>query len=448
MESPWNKGALVTNVLNYFAMTLHRGTQNSSAIIVIAAWASLIGHPLYWAIWTYFMPQPYESAVLRFGSAALAIGLFLRASWPPKLQKYFPLYWHFFVLIVVPVLFTFLALKNNFNPVWTLCHLGMIFLMILLIREVVWFILLLIIGTLLGAVLYWANGGSFSEVSISAEYLAIMLFAIFVCIPFLHAALKGTIESEGKIEAEKHRVKAFKALSGNIAHEVRNPVSSAHGAIAFIRKSLVDLDALKAVGDEAGYQKKLARIERIAGSAYDGLKRGDFIIQVILKNIREEEIDPATFKTLSVKTVVEKTLEEYAFQGQESTRVNFESEPDFMFKGDENLLIYALFNLLKNALYYLPDNPDSDITITRVPGRDVNRLLFKDTGPGIPEKALPRIFKNFATYEKVGGTGLGLPFCKRIMRAMGGDITCNSKQGEGAEFVLSFPVIDKTGMRL
>jgi signal transduction histidine kinase len=63
----------------------------------------------------------------------------------------------------------------------------------------------------------------------------------------------------------------------------------------------------------------------------------------------------------------------------------------------------------------------------------------RDTGPGIAPENLPKLFDNFYTSGKSGGTGLGLAYCKRTMQALDGDIYCQSKLGEHTAFRLSFP---------
>lgn len=99
---------------------------------------------------------------------------------------------------------------------------------------------------------------------------------------------------------------------------------------------------------------------------------------------------------------------------------------DFSFRGDETLYLFVLFNLLKNALYYFKRRSDGEI---RIKGAH-NRIHFRDTGPGMPKQNLDRLFHSFYTAGKQGGTGLGLAYCKRVMRAFGGEITCDSVVGE------------------
>ncbi|MCS5663208.1 MAG: sensor histidine kinase, partial [Flavobacteriales bacterium] len=95
--------------------------------------------------------------------------------------------------------------------------------------------------------------------------------------------------------------------------------------------------------------------------------------------------------------------------------------------------------LFKNSLFYLVNKPDGKIQIRLENGKDMNTLYFKDNGLGIPKDKLSSIFDNFMTYGKKEGTGLGLAFCKRVMIAFGGDVTCQSEYGQWTQFVLTFP---------
>lgn len=75
-------------------------------------------------------------------------------------------------------------------------------------------------------------------------------------------------------------------------------------------------------------------------------------------------------------------------------------------------------------------------------GDKYNSLYFKDTSTGIAPEVLPHIFESF--YSKTArGTGVGLAFCKSTMREFGGDIVCESVEGEFTTFVLTFPVVEE-----
>ena len=154
--------------------------------------------------------------------------------------------------------------------------------------------------------------------------------------------------------------------------------------------------------------------------------------EMILQNVKEGEIDKSNFVNLSISTIVQLAIKEFVFEDKEQKDlVNVDLENDFMFLGDKTLMIFVLFNLLKNSLYY-------KVKINIWLDSDKKCLYFKDDGVGISADKLESIFDNFFTSNKKGGTGLGLPFCKRVMKAFGGDISCKSAEGEGVEFILKF----------
>ena len=211
----------------------------------------------------------------------------------------------------------------------------------------------------------------------------------------------------------QNKVENLKSLAGSIAHETRNPLSAIKGCCEIIKNNL----------DEA-----IEYLDLISISSSRGLS----MVDMILQNIRDEEIVKSKFTNLSIARVVESAIKEFAFESKgQKELVNADLENDFIFKGDKTLIIFVLFNLLKNSLYY-----KAKINIWL--DGDKKCLYFKDNGVGIPADKLESIFDSFFTSNKKGGTGLGLPFCKRVMKAFGGDISCKSKKGEFTEFVLNF----------
>jgi signal transduction histidine kinase len=105
-----------------------------------------------------------------------------------------------------------------------------------------------------------------------------------------------------------------------------------------------------------------------------------------------------------------------------------------------------LTNLLSNALRYTPLGGQIEVTITALP--KVARLTVHDSGPGIPEEALPLIFERFYRADKSrsraeGGSGLGLAIARNLARAHGGDLTATNHASGGALFTLTLPLDSK-----
>jgi len=206
----------------------------------------------------------------------------------------------------------------------------------------------------------------------------------------------------------------LKSLAFSIAHESRNSLGGISQICDLMKENISQLNEF---------------FDLVKTTANRSLQ----VNEMILQNVKEGEIDKSNFVNLSIATIVQLAIKEFVFEDEEQKElVDVDLENDFMFLGDQTLMIFVLFNLLKNSLFY---NAKIEIWLNS----KNKTLYFKDDGVGISADKLPYIFDSFFTSNKKGGTGLGLPFCKRVMQAFGGDISCKSAQGEGVEFCLKFP---------
>ena len=180
---------------------------------------------------------------------------------------------------------------------------------------------------------------------------------------------------------------------------------------------------------------------RDAARGQRAVSRGLQAIAVTLHQLRPNAFDVSGFKHLSAAKCVRKAVDEYAYPTPaERDRVRVVVNHDFVFNGQETLLVMVILNLMKNAMYYFPMYPYSSVTIT-IDNKAGGSIVVRDTGPGIPANTMRNLFKDFSTAGKAGGTGLGLAFCKRATRALGGDISCKSEMGEYTEFSMKLPVV-------
>jgi two-component system phosphate regulon sensor histidine kinase PhoR len=104
-----------------------------------------------------------------------------------------------------------------------------------------------------------------------------------------------------------------------------------------------------------------------------------------------------------------------------------------------------LANLLDNAIKYTREG--GSVTVSSVAEPSAVRFLIRDTGIGIPQHELPRLFERFYRVDKarsreLGGTGLGLAIVKHLVRAQGGDVVVESEIGAGSTFSFTLPVHD------
>lgn len=115
--------------------------------------------------------------------------------------------------------------------------------------------------------------------------------------------------------------------------------------------------------------------------------------------------------------------------------------PDFDYTGDSELLYQVWVNLLENAVKFTPAG--GRIGISLAAAENAATVTVWDTGCGMDEDTLPRIFEQFYqgdTDRRGDGCGLGLALCKRIVELHGGAISAESRPGEGSRFTVSLPV--------
>jgi heavy metal sensor kinase len=119
-----------------------------------------------------------------------------------------------------------------------------------------------------------------------------------------------------------------------------------------------------------------------------------------------------------------------------------ESDADLQLRGDEQLLRRLVLNLLDNALKYTPPGGRVAVTARAADGRHV--VSVRDSGPGVPPEAQPRLFERFyragrshaADAPHATGAGLGLAIARWIARAHGGDVRLARSGEDGSEFVV------------
>jgi signal transduction histidine kinase len=114
---------------------------------------------------------------------------------------------------------------------------------------------------------------------------------------------------------------------------------------------------------------------------------------------------------------------------------------------DPNRIVQVLVNLLSNAIKFSPSGSSVEVITEQVDNQVEVRV--KDTGRGIPAHLLDAVFEQFqqvATTDATekGGTGLGLPICKKIIERHGGTIGVNSEEGKGSTFWFRLPLSGST----
>ncbi len=402
---------------------------NAEANIKFLGLLGLFGFPSYYFVWHDIFPQTYENLPLRLVNAAMFMPYIFYDRLSSNIRKYFPLYFCATLTACLPYSFCFMLLKNHFSAIWTMSIIAQTYLLIILVSDWKAFVVMTIIGVC----------GAFLTVQIMDGVIIFDQFRIEYLPIFGFTLASGIISIYRKDEDNRQKLKIMKSIAGSIAHEVRNPINS----INLIRSQIeVLVSKLKFTIQDSDHNSTEKELIELTSKISSSIKRANDIINLTLNDLRGQSQTHEHFSCLSAYEIVESVLKEYAYNNEnERKRVINKISPtdDFRFKGDETTLIYVLFNLIKNALYYLKSNPDLVITINSGSDEYYNFITVHDNGPGISQKIINNLFGNFVTDGKSGGTGLGLAFCKRSMLMIGGDITCESQVKKYTKFTLSFP---------
>jgi two-component system phosphate regulon sensor histidine kinase PhoR len=216
----------------------------------------------------------------------------------------------------------------------------------------------------------------------------------------------------------------------NVSHELRTPISSIKGyAETLLEGALDDKDHAKEFVSII-YQDS----NRLASLINDLLDLSKIELGKMKIDFVPVDINPIIDRCLGVlkKTISEKSL---------SISTEIPSDlPKIL--ADDKRIAQVVLNLLDNAVKYTPNG--GAIKIVACPAEKYVQVDVSDTGPGIPEEDLPRIFERFYRVDKshsreLGGTGLGLSIARHIVLVHQGQIFVHSKMNKGSTFSFTIP---------
>ncbi len=220
------------------------------------------------------------------------------------------------------------------------------------------------------------------------------------------------------------RLASVGEMATGIAHEIKNPLAGISGAISVFADDFAEDDPRREI-----VRQILEQIGRLDKTATDLLYFG--------------RPGKPEFNFVDLNSLVKKTLF-FVSQHPEARNIHRIKEMDRDLPAiwaDEKQIQQVLFNVIINAIQAMPGGGTLTVQ-TEVVDRDgapFVRVVVMDTGKGISEQELERIFVPFHT-TKTQGTGLGLAICRSLLEQHGGSIQVASRVGEGTTFMIDLPV--------
>ncbi|MCF2442406.1 ATP-binding protein [Dyadobacter sp. CY345] len=228
----------------------------------------------------------------------------------------------------------------------------------------------------------------------------------------------------------------------HISHEIRTPLNAIIGFSRQIEESKTGDDLRMKVGAIKNASDVLMMLinEMLDFSRFESGK---------IKLVNRQ------FKPLGMLDDVVDMLSVLAFNKEISLTRHFELAPGLILLGDDYRLKQVALNLLTNAIKFTPNGGRISILAeyrkTDQPSNGVLKIVVKDSGIGIAQENIEKIFDDFTQIEtpsevpRQTGTGLGLPIARRIVDLFGGKINVTSELGKGAVFSVEVPMVSVEG---
>lgn len=395
-----------------------------------------VGFPIYYVVWEFMFPQPYENLPLRILCSFLFFGIIYRNRLPFEWRKYLPAFYQVAITLCLPCFFFYMLLMNNWSNVWVMSFMSAIFLHILLV-HITWVMFAqTFAGIGLATFFAWVAQGFHIELTMDWTHVPIFLFIYLFGNLFY---FRNQVEHEAKVSLAK-------SFGAGIAHEMRNPLSGLLTSIDVIQSVLPNPKE----GRKAQYElsdEDVTLLREVSDDAMKIIHSGNETIDLLLTSIDENRVSRSTFQKHSAQSVVESAIESFSYKrATDRFAISLDVRSEFDFLGSDTLLKYVMYNLFKNAFHHR-SSEDFHIHVTMYSNDFSNQIVVTDNGSGIASDVLQSIFQDFYTTGKSGSYGLGLPFCKKVMRSFGGDIRCQSEVGEWSQFTMTFPAINSNEVK-
>lgn len=225
----------------------------------------------------------------------------------------------------------------------------------------------------------------------------------------------------------RNQIQSERNLLSGVSHELRSPIARIRLALALAR----DADARERT-------EMLDRIEQ------DTVQLDSMLERILTVARLESGQQKPKFEQLTLNDIIEDVLGDAKFEAAATgATVSYQGNGEVKLEGDSGMLHSAIENVVRNAIFYSGKEGRIEIILEKSDAAAVVRV--RDNGPGVPENALPLLFKPFYRVDDsrgttTGGMGLGLAIVRNAVAAHGGTVCARNVSPHGLEVELRLPV--------
>lgn len=263
----------------------------------------------------------------------------------------------------------------------------------------------------------------------------------------LHAALSAYAQGVKQWDALGAGNSGMRESLGFLGHELNSPLSIIGTYLGMIMEQI---DA----ADLSESRESLAKLKEtlpVMQGAQRNIKFCLNLVRSFTQSSKQAFVNQSS-QPIQSSHLVRLMLHDFPFQEQERQQITLQVQQDFTLIAQQNLIYLCLTTIVQNALRALQNHAMPSIVISTGTGQatrpDNHWISVEDNGPGIANNVYERLLVSpMTTYEANGSTGMGLLFCKKVMTALGGNITIETRHADrgfsaaqsGTRVTLHFP---------
>ncbi|MFZ0313977.1 MAG: HAMP domain-containing sensor histidine kinase [Candidatus Korobacteraceae bacterium] len=225
----------------------------------------------------------------------------------------------------------------------------------------------------------------------------------------------------------RNQIQSERNLLSGVSHELRSPIARIRLALTLARDA-----------DDPERVEMLDRIEQ------DTIQLDSMLERILTVARLESGQQKPKFEPLSLNDVMDDVLHDATFEAAATeATINYQNSSEIKVNGDATLLRSAVENIVRNAVFYSGQGGKIDVSLETTNGAAV--ISVRDNGPGVPENALPLLFKPFYRVDdsrgtNTGGMGLGLAIVRNAAAIHGGSVSAKNVLPHGLEVELRLPM--------